>query len=171
MKVNLNLVLLGMVKTIHFIDKRGSLNVETWPQSMGYPERTDKNRAALFATPDRKSVYIVPWNKPRFEQITPGSYPRQVLTARLWFNYEPDEKIKIDFPNSVKSLAQVGLIKEIEYTSDKFETPKDRGKWNLFFHPAKRDTNLFVNCPITPFIWGIQDPQGRTLLNYRGLIF
>jgi hypothetical protein len=168
--VQTNLVFLGFARRILFSDVSKSYENVSWKQTLGLSTQTDARRAGLFCAPDSMRLFIVPWVKPVISDCEPGKAPQLENTAEKWAHYRSDKKIELYFPANVKTLKRAGRLEEIEYSSDKFDTETDSGKWNLYLHTYREPPDLFVNCPIKPYIWGVADSKGRKLVSYRGLV-
>lgn len=170
MKIKTNLVFLGFVRRVQYRDHSGELNTKNWKLSKKLLTKTDRSVAGLFVTSDAKTLYFIPWVNPRVSDA-PKGFELQKKTFERWANRTASESIKIHLPPKLKKLQHIGFIEEIEYTSDKFERLGDDGKYNLYMHRyGKTKPAIFLNCPLTPYMWGVNDPKGRKLMTYRGLI-
>lgn len=171
MKVKTDLVFLGFVRQIVWLDFDGSEHSERWKKGAFPANQTDRKKAGLFVTSDAKTLYFIPWASPKISKAPPGFELHKKAFER-WANRPAKEQIRITIPANIKTLDHCGYLKEIEYTSDKFERAGDSGEYNLYFHEyeTRPGPALYVNCPIRPYIWGVKDPSDRKLMTYRGLV-
>lgn len=171
MKIENALVFFGFARRMIWRDRSGQENVETWQTIMSTPHETNNRAMGLFCTADKKTLYLVPWHKPQIEPINAEvekKFPVAKVVYETWSKKTALEQIKIWFPNTIKKLDHCGFIKSIEYTSDKLDRKTDKGQYHLYTHDFLKEHPLFINCPMRPYMWGIQSET--KLMSYRGLI-
>lgn len=124
----------------------------------------------LYSNASRTAIFFLPWRQVSIDEIERGGGSGAYRLSRDWSGYPADIAIRFHIPDGARNLSKIGVLKAVDYTSDKLEKIGDyKGKYSLYTHRYKTPLNLYADRSNSPRAYGAS-LRGKRIVTSRGLI-